>query len=156
MGSSTHHGSPPQLPPAPRRLCQLSSIPSRCCCCPSSSSPSSSSSSSCSSSRSCCLCLSCCSSCSTCSSSSSRCSSSSTCCCCCSSRSGCSSSSSSDGCSCGRSFGVSSFQGFHSFVLMYFINKQQTNKSCLPHARVPNNVIYFQAAFVGCCSVLSH
>merc|ERR1712179_699124 len=50
--------------------------------------------------------------------------------CCYSSRSGCSSSSSSDGCSCGRSIGVSSFQGFHSFVLMYFINKQ-TRAVCL-------------------------
>merc|ERR1712112_108692 len=60
-------------------------------------------------------------------SSCSSCSCSSSTCCCCSSRSGCSSSSSSDGCSCGRSIGVSSFQGFHSFVLMYFINKQ-TNK----------------------------
>merc|ERR1711970_349793 len=176
-----HHGSPLQLPPAPRRLYCLSSIPSRPCCCPSSSSSSSTCSSSCSSSS---LHLSsCCSSCSTCSSScsasssssscrkkeetssrgtcsrsgscrssccpccSSTCRSSSCCCrlhlstcrscsstCCCSScSSGCSCSSCSDGSSCVCIFGVSTFQGFHSFLLNCFINKQ-TNKPeiCAP------------------------
>merc|ERR1712212_882890 len=136
-----HHGSPLQLPPAPRRLCCLSSIPSRPCCCPSSSSSSSTCSSSCSSSRSLHL-SSCCSSCSTCSSSSSAssstCRSSSCCCrlhlstcrscsccsstCCCSScSSGCSCSSSCDGSSCVCIFGVSSFL----FVEVFY---KQTNK----------------------------
>merc|ERR1711872_930639 len=151
-----HHGSPLQLPPAPRRLCCLSSIPSRPCCCPSSSSSSSTCSSSCSSSS---LHLSsCCSSCSTCSSSCSASSSSScrkkeetssrgtcsrsgscrsSCCPSCSSTcscsSGCSCSSCSDGSSCVCIFGVSTFQGFHSFLLNCFINKQ-TNKPeiCAP------------------------
>merc|ERR1711872_382532 len=155
-----HHGSPLQLPPAPRRLCCLSSIPSRPCCCPSSSSSSSTCSSSCSSSS---LHLSsCCSSCSTCSSSCSASSSSSSCrkkeetssrgtcsrsgsrrsSCCPSCSSTCRSSSCccrlhlstcSDGSSCVCIFGVSTFQGFHSFLLNCFINKQ-TNKPeiCAP------------------------
>merc|ERR1711974_129916 len=160
MGSSTHHGTPPQLSPAPRRLCCFSSIPPRPCRCPSSSSSSSTCSSSCSSSRSLHL-SSCCSSCSASSSSScnkedascrgtcsrsgsgrssgcpscSTCRSSSCCsstCCCCSScsRSGCSSSRGSDGSSCVCIFGVSSFQGFHSFLLMCFINKKQSRACC--------------------------
>merc|ERR1711974_93247 len=183
MGSSTHHGTPPQLSPAPRRLCCFSSIPPRPCRCPSSSSSSSTCSSSCSSSRSLHL-SSCCSSCSACSSSSSSsstcsssckkeeascrgtcsrsgsgrssgCPSCSTCrssgccsrlhlstcrscsccsstCCCCSScsSSGCSSSRGSDGSSCVCIFGVSSFQGFHSFLLMCFINKKQSRACC--------------------------
>merc|ERR1711974_411711 len=158
-----HHGTPPQLSPAPRRLCCFSSIPPRPCRCPSSSSSSSTCSSSCSSSRSLHL-SSCCSSCSsTCSSSckkeeascrgtcsrsgsgrSSGCPSrlhlstcrscsccSSTCCCCSScSSSGCSSSRGSDGSSCVCIFGVSSFQGFHSFLLMCFINKKQSRACC--------------------------
>merc|ERR1711990_216242 len=148
-----HHGSPLQLPPAPRRLCCLSSIPSRSCCCPSSGSSSSTCGSSSSSSRSLHL-SSCCSSCSTCSSSSSASSSSSssgrkkeetssrgTCSrsssrrssCCPSCSSTCRSSSCcsrlhlstcSDGSSCVCIFGVSTFQGFHSFLLNCFINKQ--------------------------------
>merc|ERR1711974_44006 len=105
-----HHGTPPQLSPAPRRLCCFSSIPPRPCRCPSSSSSSSTCSSSCSSSRSLHL-SSCCSS--------SSCSSS-----------GCSSSRGSDGSSCVCIFGVSSFQGFHSFLLMCFINKKQSRACC--------------------------
>merc|ERR1711934_296413 len=130
-----NHGTPPQLSPAPCRLRRLSSIPSRPCCCPSSSSSSSTCSSSCSRSlrlSSCCssstcsrLNLSTCRSCSCCSS---------TCCC-----SSCSSTCSSGGCSNGSScvciFDLISFQGFHSFLLMCFINKQ-TNESFLQHARV--------------------
>merc|ERR1711974_271441 len=94
-----HHGTPPQLSPAPRRLCCFSSIPPSPCRCPSSSSSSSTCSSSCSSSRSLHL-SSCCSS---------RCS---------------------DGSSCVCIFGVSSFQGFHSFLLMCFINKKQSRACC--------------------------
>merc|ERR1711874_348379 len=149
------HGTPPQLSPAPRRLCCFSSIPPRPRRCPSSSSSSSTCSSSCSSSRSLHL-SSCCSTCSssckkeeascrgTCSRSgsgrSSGCPSCSTCrssccsstCCCCSScsSSGCSSSRGSDGSSCVCIFGVSSFQGFHSFLLMCFINKKQSRACC--------------------------
>merc|ERR1711974_486386 len=144
MGSSTHHGTPPQLSPAPRRLCCFSSIPPRPCRCPSSSSSSSTCSSSCSSSRSLHL-SSCCSSCSACSSSSckkeeascrgtcsrsgsgrsSGCPSCSTC-----RSSGCCSRRGSDGSSCVCIFGVSSFQGFHSFLLMCFINKKQSRACC--------------------------
>merc|ERR1719341_3153538 len=113
-----HHGTPPQLSPAPCRLRCLSSIPSRPCCYPSSSSTSSTCSSS-SSSRSLRLSSCCCSS----------------TCCCSSCSSGCSGSSCSDGRSCVCIFGVSSFQGFHSFLLISFINKQ-TNKSFLQNARV--------------------
>merc|ERR1711874_135945 len=135
------HGTPPQLSPAPRRLCCFSSIPPRPRRCPSSSSSSSTCSSSCSSSRSLHL-SSCCTSCSTCRSSGccsrlhlSTCRScsccSSTCCCCSScSSSGCSSSRGSDGSSCVCIFGVSSFQGFHSFLLMCFINKKQSRACC--------------------------
>merc|ERR1711934_492265 len=141
-----NHGTPPQLSPAPCRLRRLSSIPSRPCCCPSSSSSSSTCSSCCkkeeASSRGTCsrsgsgrssscsstcsrLHLSTCRSCSCCSS---------TCCC-----SSCSSTCSSGGCSNGSScvciFDLISFQGFHSFLLMCFINKQ-TNESFLQHARI--------------------
>merc|ERR1711913_99047 len=46
------------------------------------------------------------------------------------SSSGCSSSRGSDGSSCVCIFGVSSFQGFHSFLLMCFINKKQSRACC--------------------------
>merc|ERR1711874_594236 len=44
--------------------------------------------------------------------------------------SSCSSSRGSDGSSCVCIFGVSSFQGFHSFLLMCFINKKQSRACC--------------------------
>merc|ERR1711934_69153 len=53
--------------------------------------------------------------------------------------SSCSSTCTSGGCSNGSScvciFDLISFQGFHSFLLMCFINKQ-TNESFLQHARI--------------------